>query len=583
MQQWREREVDAGVVSALVEAGVAPLMARVLALRGVRADMLGTYFSPDFRDLAHAEELPGVTKAVEEIISALKARKKIVVFGDYDCDGVCATAIITLVLRRLCKADRVVPFLPERLKEGYGMTEASIARMFELVPDVGLVITVDNGINSVEIVRELRSRGIKVVITDHHLRGEELPEADALINPKVSAPPEFEDLCGAAVAYFLASALIERARAITGRPELASGIGGALFTLAGLATVTDIMPLTGQNRIFVAESLKHFPRWAPVGLRELHSRAARTGVEALTSRDFGFLLGPRINAAGRLASADDALELVLCGENDREKARALAMEVDLHNSERRKVEQGMTDAALARVVPGAPAQVIAFSSQEDCVHSGVAGIVASRVLERLPVPVPVCVVVDGKGSARAPAGYNVRDALAACCEDLSTFGGHAAAAGLAIKPERTDHFRVNFATVCAEQSESIPPDALGARLVDAWVTPRDLTLSFAEEIQRMEPFGEANEEPVFALSGAVFASGGLRPLGSNGQHLQLSFRNPGMPRALWWGHGDEIERLRAWGSSPLEMLFALFISDFGGRHLDLRIIDIRPMEIVPPL
>ena len=576
MKRWIEKQADASAVAGLVSIGVQPLIARLLAQRGITADSAADYFAPDFHKLADPFSLPGIDDAVETIVASLQAKERIVVFGDYDCDGVCATAILTQVLRRLCDSKRIVPFLPNRLTEGYGMTDASLARMFEEVPDAKLVITVDNGINSVKQVQELHSRGVKVVVTDHHLRGEELPEADALVNPRVAAPEALADLCGAAVAYFLASALVDKVRTLTGRSDIAHGISGVLFTLAGLATVTDIMPLTPQNRILVAESLRHFARWAPVGLRELHARAARTGAETMTSRDFGFILGPRINAVGRLSSAMSALDLVLCPEREREKARQLALSVDLENMRRRKIEQGMTDAALARIADGVQSQVISFASSEDSVHPGVAGIVASRVLERLSNPVPVCVVVDGKGSARAPEGYNVRDALAACSSSLNTFGGHAAAAGLAIKPGLVDTFRKNFAAACAAQAGSLAPDELAAQRIDAWVSPKDLTVSFAEEIARMEPFGEGNEEPVFALSGAVFASGGLRPLGANGQHLHITFRNPSIPRAIWWNHGEDIERLRAFGSAPLDILFTLSLSDYGQRHVDLRVIDIRP-------
>lgn len=574
MKQWIERRVDESAVSALMSVGVSPITARLLALRGVTPETLDAFFTPDFRDLADPFELPGISEAVDIIVESMKAKEMIVVFGDYDCDGVCATSIITQVLRSMCPAKRIVPFLPVRMTEGYGLSEQSMARMFKEAPDVKLIITVDNGTTSVEQVKSLRERGIKVIITDHHLRGDEMPEANAMINPRVAAPEHLSNLCGAAVAYFLANALVARVREITGRNDVAGGISGMLFTLAGLATVTDIMPLQGQNRILVAEALKHFPRWAPVGLIELHSRVSRTGVESLTSRDFSFVLGPRINAVGRLASPMPALELIM--SSDPERARELAMEVDLENIRRRKIEQGMTDAALENINPETSAQVISFSSNDENVHPGVAGIVASRLLERLPKAAPVCVVVDGKGSARAPEGYNVRDSLAACSEYLTTYGGHAAAAGLCIKQGCIDEFREKFAKVCEEQLSAIEPGMLGARHVDMWVGPHDLTVPLAEDIVRMEPFGEGNDEPVFALRGIYFAPSGLRLMGNMSQHLQVIFSDHAIPRGVWWNHGKDIERLRTFAPGPLDVLFSISLSEYGKRHVDMRVIDIRP-------
>ena len=592
MSAWLEREADADVLAELIRSGHPPIFARLLAARGIDSSHVSGYLSPDWRDLAQPQELPGIDHAASLILDEAKTPDKIAVFGDYDCDGVCATAILTLALRKvreavhgdkLGKYAKVVPFLPERLNEGYGLSTESINRLIENHPDVRMVVTVDNGVNAVEQIDSLKSRGISVVVTDHHLRGETLPRADALIDPKVSAPSHLSDLCGAAVAYFLARAIVDKARASLANENVARGLGGCLFTLAGLATITDIMPLSGQNRILVAESLKHFPRWAPVGLRELHSRAARTGVEGLTAKDFAFMLGPRINAVGRLGSSLSALRLVMCPEQERETARALAMDIDLANSRRRQIEQRMTDAALAQIRPGAAAQVIAFSSSNPDVHPGVAGIVASRVVEKLLPQVPVCVLVDGKGSSRAPACYNVRDALAHAADTLNQFGGHAAAAGLAVKPGMLDDFRAKFAAACAIQAESIPPQELGARFYDLALESKDITLDLADAIERMEPFGEANPEPVFALKRVKFSPNGVRQFGATGAHLTLSFSDSNIPKAVWWGKGDMVDELRSTINWYYDMYFTLAISSYGGRHVEICITDLVPcLDGYPP-
>ena len=519
---------------------------------------IASFLYPSLEDLAPPEDLPGVVEAADVLLDAVSANKRIVVFGDYDCDGVCAAAIVVKALETL--GARVQPFLPERLSEGYGMSDASVSRMLSEHPGVGLVVTVDNGINAVDQIAALREKGVSVVVTDHHLPGDRLPEVDALVDPKVAAPPHLDDLCGAGVAFLLANRLVAEAK----RRGMYSGpnVGGPLLVLAGIATVTDIMPLVGQNRIIVAEALKRFAAWAPLGLKELYFRAARNGCDKLTSRDFGYLLGPRINAAGRLASGMDALDLIL--ETNRERAREYALRIDLNNTERKSIEVKMTEEALGKVVPGASAQVIDLPNG----HPGVAGIVAVRLLERLGGKVPVCVIASGHGSARSPEGINIRDALVACADVLETYGGHAAAGGFSVKPGRVDDFRSRLCEYCS---------GLGAEVVShsgeppLWIEPGDVTLELAESLQLLEPFGEGNEEPVFSLGGVYFTD--VRALGSDGRHLALQLRGSGL-RAVWWGHGGLVESLRASGASPHDISFTIAISDYGERHAELRLVSI---------
>ena len=543
---------------------------RILELRGVREEDRPGFLDPSLSGLAAPEELPGVVEAADAILSACAAGRRIVVFGDYDCDGVCAAAILVNTIKALRGGGSVVPFLPERLSEGYGMSAASVDRMLKECPGVGLVVTVDNGINSVEQIAGLNGKGVRTVVTDHHLPGDELPPADALVNPRVSAPPRLADLCGAAVAYLLAGRLVAEAKR-RGMYEGPPGIGGPLLVLAGLATVTDIMPLVGQNRIIVAEALRRFRSWAPLGLRELHARAARCGAERLTSKDFGFMLGPRINAAGRLASGMDALDLVL--ETNRERVREYALRIDLCNTERKAIEQRMTEEAMAKVVEGAPAQVIDLPKG----HPGVAGIVAARVLERLGGGSPVCVIASGRGSARSPDGLNIRDAFVACADCLSTYGGHAAAGGFTVRPGMVDAFREAMCAYCASvAAPAAPKDGVDA--ADLVLEPGDITLELARAIEGLEPFGEGNEEPVFALKGVSFSD--VRTLGTDGRHLSVTIAVPasgcvpGRVRAVWWGRGDLADSLRREGGAPHDILFTLVVSAYGEPHPELRLMRI---------
>ena len=572
LSSWCERDAPKALVAGLISAGYSPLLSRLLATRGISAEEAPAFFSPSISALAKPGELPGVVAAADRILASVSRGEKIVIFGDYDCDGVCASSILAIAIGAIAASYKPTVFLPERLKEGYGMTSASVARMRAENPSVKLVVTVDNGINSIDEVAHLKACGISVVVTDHHLPGETLPDADALVNPKVAAPAHLEHLCGAGVAFMLANAIVNMAR----ERGMYSGpsIGGPLLVLAGLATVTDIMPLVGQNRILVAEALRRFRSLAPAGLKELYARAARFAAQPLTTRDFGFLIGPRINAAGRMATAMDALRLIL--STDREKCRSFAQIVDIRNVERKNIEQTMLDEALSKVVPGAPAQVIDLPDG----HQGVAGIVASRVMERLgedPAsdgPKPVCVVVAGHGSARAPEGYNVRDAFQHASEALERFGGHAAAGGFSVKPGEIDTFRELFCEGCARQLAEMPPRSQGVSMLDMWVGASDLTLDFAEAIQRMEPFGEGNSEPLFGIHGVYVAD--IRQIGDKGRHLSVAFRGNAVPRSVWWNKGEKIEAMRAASAGPVDVVFTLEVSDYMARHVELRIVDISP-------
>ncbi|MBO7206212.1 MAG: DHH family phosphoesterase, partial [Kiritimatiellae bacterium] len=293
---WKEREVSEAEVASLVRAGESPLMARLLALRGVSADTLEAFFNPSHKNLLPPSLLPGIAEAVSLILAAKKENKKTVIIGDYDCDGICATAILVKTLEIL-EFD-VSPFLPKRMEEGYGLNAKTVERLLKEHPDVKLIVTVDNGINSVDEAAFLKSKGIDIVVTDHHLPGEELPDCP-VVNPKVRSPDELSGLCGAGVAFMLANALIVRFRE-EGLYDGAS-VAGPLIVLAGLATITDIMPLKDQNRILVTEALKLFQKYAPIGLKELFHRVCRPGVVVMTSRDFGYAIGPRINASGRMS------------------------------------------------------------------------------------------------------------------------------------------------------------------------------------------------------------------------------------------------------------------------------------------
>ena len=578
---WRERradETDEARAEAFRTAGLPPILARLLASRGVTEEGREAFLDPSLTRLARSDDLPGMTEAVQVILPFLHTKRKIVVFGDYDADGVCASAILVTALRRL--GGNAEAFIPHRFGEGYGMTAASLERLWCEHADAALVVTVDNGISSPDEVAKLKVKGIQVVVTDHHLPGENLPKADALVNPRVQSCPGSADLCGAGVAFFLASALAQAAteKGLYTGPKFS----GPLLVLAGLATVADLVPLKDQNRILVAQSLAYFNRCAPCGLRELRDKAARSAA-ALTARDYGFLLAPRINAAGRMKTADAAFDLLVCTDEDREGARQLASRIDGFNGERRGFEQTMYQEACAQIDKAGEEDLQAVVAWDaGCVtgatkgqrwHLGVAGIVASRLLEHYHVP--AAVAVGETGSVRAPDGYNVHDALAAASEHLVRFGGHAAAGGFTVKPGAFEAFRAAFTTACAKQRKEHALDA-DARDFDGWVEPGDLTPGLYADLRRLEPFGEGNPEPVFGLRGVTLRE--VRVMGVEGRHLSLAFVNRDVPRAIWWGHGGRAEDLRKHAARPYDVFFTLTTSGFDSAlpHLELRVVDLRP-------
>lgn len=578
---WRERradETDEARAEAFRTAGLPPILARLLASRGVTEEGREAFLDPSLTRLARSDDLPGMTEAVQVILPFLHTKRKIVVFGDYDADGVCASAILVTALRRL--GGNAEAFIPHRFGEGYGMTAASLERLWCEHADAALVVTVDNGISSPDEVAKLKVKGIQVVVTDHHLPGENLPKADALVNPRVQSCPGSADLCGAGVAFFLASALAQAAteKGLYTGPKFS----GPLLVLAGLATVADLVPLKEQNRILVAQSLAYFNRCAPCGLRELRDKAARSAA-ALTARDYGFLLAPRINAAGRMKTADVAFDLLVCTDEDREGARQLASRIDGFNGERRGFEQTMFQEACAQIDKAGEEDLQAVVAWDaGCVtgatkgqrwHLGVAGIVASRLLEHYHVP--AAVAVGETGSVRAPDGYNVHDALAAASEHLVRFGGHAAAGGFTVKPGAFEAFRAAFTTACAKQRKEHALDA-DARDFDGWVEPGDLTPGLYADLRRLEPFGEGNPEPVFGLRGVTLRE--VRVMGVEGRHLSLAFVNRDVPRAIWWGHGGRAEDLRKHAARPYDVFFTLTTSGFDSAlpHLELRVVDLRP-------
>jgi single-stranded-DNA-specific exonuclease len=527
---WTIDPLDRDATAALArELGLSDVTASVLVRRG--------YADPDDARRFLAAEPPGhdplllgdMAVAVERIRAAIDARSRICVHGDYDVDGICATALAVLVLREL-GAD-VGWHLPSRFEEGYGVSRDTLARLAD--DGVGLVLTVDCGITAVEEISEAKARGLEVVVTDHHRPGATLPDCP-LVATRPSAYP-FPELCGTGVVYKLGEALLGAEHAALRRH----------LDLVALATIADVVPLVDENRALASAGLRALACTRRPGLQAL-MRSAHVDPAAVDSGAVAFRLAPRINAAGRLCRPDVALELILA--EDRDQAEPRARELEDLNRERQAVEDRILREATSLVeeLPAPRRRRRGYVLWNEGWHEGVIGIVASRLVERFQRPV---VLVAGshdgwKGSGRSIARFDLHAALQACAGHLERFGGHHAAAGLSIDPTRLDAFAEAFAFHAdAVLSED---DLRSFTVVDAVVSAGDLTLGLAQELERLAPFGLGNPDVTLLVPAA-------QPVGpatvGDGKHLRFRVRQHGHDAgtAIAFGQGSQLDRLRAEG------------------------------------
>jgi single-stranded-DNA-specific exonuclease len=511
------------------ELGVSETTASVLTRRG--------YSDPaDARRFLEAESpgydpflLGDVRDACERIRAAVAAGTPICVHGDYDVDGICATAVAVLYLREL-GAD-VSWHLPSRFEEGYGVSSDTLGRLAE--DGVGLVLTVDCGITAVDEVSDARRRGLDVIVTDHHRPGEVLPDCPIVATRPSSYP--FPELCGTGVVHKLGEALLGADHPVVRRS----------LDLVGLATIADVVPLVDENRALAAAGLRCLAATSRPGLQAL-MRSARVDPAAVDAGAVAFRLAPRINAAGRLGRPDIALELVLT--DDAGEARAHAETLEELNRDRQAVEDRIQREAIAAVesMSEPKRRHRGYVLWNEDWHEGVIGIVASRLVERFHRPIVLITrSQDGwKGSGRSIASFDLHGALGACSEHLERFGGHKAAAGLAIAEEHIPAFAEAFASHADAHISA--DDLFEVVHVDAVVSARELTLDLAEELGRLAPFGLGNPDVTLLVA----ATEAVTPSTvGDGKHLRFRVRQHGRDAgtAIAFGQGSQIDRLRAVG------------------------------------
>jgi single-stranded-DNA-specific exonuclease len=511
------------------ELGISHVMAQVLVRRGIVEPVAARAFLEP-RDAHEPSAFAGIDRALAVIERHIAQRSRIVVHGDYDVDGVCATTIMVRALR--ARGADVGWYLPDRLVDGYGLSLGTVGRLAER--GTGLLVTVDCAITAVDEVAAARQAGLDVVVTDHHTPRSDgvLPDCE-IVHPSVCGYP-CPELCGTAVAYKVAQAL----GASTAEADL---------ELVALATVADLMPLLGENRRLVREGLTALSRTANLGLRALMS-VANVDPSALDTHALAFRLAPRINAAGRLRRADAGLELLLT--EDEARAGQIADELDRVNAERRAVEQRIVWEAEALVAEQGERRSYVLAGEGW--HPGVVGIVASRVVEHHHRPVVVIGLDgdEGSGSARSIPGFDLLGALHATAGHLERYGGHRAAAGMTIRRERVEAFREAFER---HAEEALPDELLVAHeRVDAIASGRELGLGLAEELELLEPCGMGNPRPRLLVPGARLRD--LRPMGE-GRHLRFSVGSGGISaRAVAFGCDG---RLGVEPGEPVDATFRL--------------------------
>lgn len=546
-----------GLAEALSVPG--PL-ARLLIQRGHGgADEAKQFLRPSLDALSDPLSLPDMDRAVAVVQQTVRAGRTILVHGDYDVDGQCGTALLTRALRTA--GAQVVPFVPNRMRDGYDLGPAGLAAA--RAAGAGLIVTCDCGTTALETIAAARAEGMQVVVTDHHLPGT-LPEADAIVNPRRGDPDApWANLCGTGVAFKLVQALAPA----LGLPEF---LPLYLLDLVAIATVADVVPLTEENRVLTRFGLRKLQetRWpgvrALIEVAGLANRPVRAGHVA-------FVIGPRLNAAGRIGEAMDGLTLLLA--DDPADATERARRLETQNAQRQEMDARILQEAVEVVEREMDlTRDYGLVLARDGWHPGVIGIVASRVVERFSRPA-ILIALEGevgKGSGRSIPGFDLHGALAACAPLLMRFGGHRMAAGLTVARDRLEAFRAAFNE--AARARLAPDDLVPRQRIDAVVRLDEVSLDLERLLRHLEPCGAGNPTPVFGVTGVAVRE--ARPVGAN--HLRLLLEDAaGRIPAIGFDWADRVNP--DWWRAPVDVAFQLQQNEFRGDvSLQARIVGLRP-------
>jgi len=544
------------------EVGLPKTVVKILYNRKINTtEKVRAFINPQLEDLSDPFILKGMPKAIDRITEALRLNEKVMIYGDYDVDGITATALLFLVLNRL--GAQVDYYLPNRLTEGYGLSEDGILEAKSR--GISLIITVDTGITAVQEVEFAREHGIDCLITDHHETGDILPDAVAIVNPKQdNCPYDAAELSGVGVAFKLAQGLYIK---------LGQDIGelDRHLDLVALGTSADIVPLLGENRTLTRYGFQQIMRTTKPGLKSL------TFVSGLMGKEIGtgqvvFVLAPRINAIGRLGDAKQAIKLLTT--RDEQLASQIARTLDSENRRRKSIDETTLNEALAQIddvcdLENDKAIVLASEGW----HQGVIGIVASRLVERYHLPT-VLIAIDngeGKGSARSIPGFHLYEALKRCEDTLIRYGGHKYAAGLTILPENVDRFREKMIAVSKEMLTD--EDLIPRLFIDAEIELDQIDSDFVDILELFSPFGPMNMRPIF-LTRNLEVVGQPYKVGKN--HLKMRVRKGDtVLDVIGFGFGELVRPL-SMRAGTIDMAYVIEYNHWNGvARIQLRVKDIR--------
>ncbi|MEZ6096919.1 MAG: single-stranded-DNA-specific exonuclease RecJ [Pirellulaceae bacterium] len=577
-KRWKVSAHDRELVSQICSNhNVPPIVAKVLANREITdVRQLDSFFDLRMTCLRPPEQLPGVTEAVDAILDAVANGKRICVYGDYDCDGMTSTAIMLKCLQQL--GANTTYFVPNRIDDGYGL---NCERIRELAgKGVEFLISVDCGVASLQPAKTAKELGIPLVVTDHHLPGETLPDVTAIVHPGLPGGDyPFSGLCGAGVAFKLAWALCKKHSGSEKLPPAQRDMLFQALSLAAIGTIADVVPLVDENRILVHHGLKRIAEWGGLGVNFLMQHCKLAGKAELSAEDVGFMIAPRLNASGRLGQAQLGVELLVCDQASR--AEQLAAYIDNLNKSRDSLERSIIREANKMLQSDfdptmEPALVLAHPKW----HPGVIGIVAGRLAEKHNRPTIVLSMdpmsqEPATGSGRSASGLNLYEALHACRSHLKTFGGHAAAAGLKIQNESIDQFREDF---CEFVRENITAEQQTPELqIDAEVALCELTSQSVFQLESLAPFGNGNPRPVLCAH-QVQVVGEPQTMGTDGRHLAVRLGQDDVQlRAVAFGAGEWSKELMP--NQCYDFAFKPVINDFRGlNRVELQLVDFRPAQ-----
>ncbi len=562
--RWRlvpEAEPEAVRVLA-ADLNVPATLARILVQRGFASpEDAKRFLRPSLEDLSDPFSLKDMDKAVEAIARAVRAGETIVVHGDYDVDGQCAAVLLTRLIR--LAGGNVVPFVPHRMRDGYDFGTAGLEVALE--HNASLVITCDCGITAMDTVADAKAAGVGVVITDHHLP-RDLPPADAVVDPqRLDCDSRCKELCGAGVAFKVAQALC---------PELGLEDATALrfLDLVALATVADIVPLTGENRILARTGLKMLARSRWPGIRAL-LEVTRLSGRTVRAGHVSYALAPRLNAAGRLGDAGDGLGLLL--SDDEEEALRYARSLEEVNSRRQELDRAIYEQAIEVVERNVDLdRTRGLVLARDGWHSGVIGIVASRVSEAYTRPTFLIALDgdEGRGSGRSIPGFDLHEALSDCSEHLVRWGGHQYAAGLTVRRDRLEQFCEAFDE--AARSRLTEDDLVPTQRVDVVATVQELDNDLERLIVHLEPCGAGNPAPVFGVRRA--AAKNVATVGTNHLKFTLADQSGSIP-AIGFGWSDRLPG--GWCRNPVDIALRLERNRWRGNStLQARVVQIKAAD-----